>query len=294
MSSPNGSILGSQYNDAQDALLTISALANESDRPCGSGSMSASIYDTAWLAMISQDIDGETCWTFPECFQYLLETQLESGGWVSYASQVDGILNTMGALLAMLKHSTASSPSPRSPVPWNSELRISKAKENLSSQLQHWDVDICDHVGFEYLVPALMTMLEKYGISFSFPGKKLLLELNQMKMAKFTPELFYGSSQTTALHSLEAFVGKVDFNRIAHQKRFGSIMASPASTAAYLMGCSAWDQEAESYLRSVITGGAGRGGGGVACAFPTTIFEVTWVRKLLCLYFPVIILTYMV
>ncbi|RDL34572.1 uncharacterized protein BP5553_07700 [Venustampulla echinocandica] len=281
MSSSNYSILGSQYNDAQDALLTISALANESNRPCGSGSMSPSIYDTAWLAMISQDIDGETCWTFPECFQYLLETQLESGGWVSYASQVDGILNTMGALLALLKHSTTLSPSPRSPAPWNSELRISNAKQNLQSQLQQWDVDVCDHVGFEYLVPALMTMLECYDISFSFPGKELLLELNQMKMAKFRPELFYGSLQTTALHSLEAFIGKIDFDRIGHQKCLGSIMASPASTAAYLMGCSTWDQEAESYLRSVITGGTGRGNGGVACAFPTTIFEVTWVLSAL-------------
>lgn len=54
-------------------------------------------------------------------------------------------------------------------------------------------------------------------------------------------------------------------------------MASPASTAAYLIHASTWDEEAERYVRKVIVEGQGNGVGGVPSVFPTTIFEMTWV-----------------
>ncbi|KAF7904155.1 hypothetical protein EAF00_001489 [Botryotinia globosa] len=72
-------------------------------------------------------------------------------------------------------------------------------------------------------------------------------------MAKFHPEVLYRPTKTTLLHSLEAFIGKIDFDRIVHHKIHGHFMASPSSTAAYLMNCSVWDQETEVYLRSAIT-----------------------------------------
>lgn len=55
-------------------------------------------------------------------------------------------------------------------------------------------------------------------------------------------------------------------------------MASPASTAAYPIHSSTWDDEAESYLRTVIAEGAGEGRGGVPSTYPTPTFESTWVR----------------
>lgn len=44
------------------------------------------------------------------------------------------------------------------------------------------------------------------------------------------------------------------------------------------MGLKTWDDEAEAYLKRVVSIGPGRGSGGVPGAFPTTYFEMTWVR----------------
>lgn len=47
------------------------------------------------------------------------------------------------------------------------------------------------------------------------------------------------------------------------------------------MNSSTWDDEAEAYLRSVIYRDNGLGCGGVPCAWPTSIFELSWVRHVL-------------
>jgi hypothetical protein len=251
----------------------VGALANESFRGCGTGSMSSSIYDTAWVSMVSRTVGSKRYWVFPNALQYVLDTQSSDGGWKSYSSQVDGILNTMAALLAILSHRSLGN----SNLPNDIEARISKAQTSLEGILQAWDVQACDQVGFEILIPALMEMLSEHGMIFDFPGKDVLMDLNKQKLEKFQPQIFYADIQTTALHSIEAFAGKIDFNKISHQLKNGSIMASPSSTASYLINSKEWNNEAESYLRNVITDGAGKGDGSVPCAFPTSFFEFTWV-----------------
>ncbi|KAM3067355.1 hypothetical protein ACMFMG_005288 [Clarireedia jacksonii] len=251
----------------------VAALANESFRGGGTGSMSSSIYDTAWVSMVSRTFGSKRHWVFPNAFQYVLDAQSSDGSWKSYSSQVDGILNTMAALLAMLSHQSLGNLN----LPIDIKARISKAQNSLDGILQAWDVQSCDQVGFEILIPALMEMLAEHGMTFDFPGKNVLMDLNKQKLSKFQPQIFYANIQTTALHSIEAFASKIDFNKISHHLRNGSIMASPSSTASYLINSKDWDNGAESYLRNVITDGAGKGDGSVPCAFPTTFFEFTWV-----------------
>lgn len=55
-------------------------------------------------------------------------------------------------------------------------------------------------------------------------------------------------------------------------------MASPSATAVYLIESSTWDDEAEAYLRTVFEHGAGQGDGGFPSAFPSEMFELSWVR----------------
>lgn len=43
------------------------------------------------------------------------------------------------------------------------------------------------------------------------------------------------------------------------------------------MNVTVWDDEAEAYLRHVIDHAAGKGNGGVSSAYPSTIFEYSWV-----------------
>ena len=57
---------------------------------------------------------------------------------------------------------------------------------------------------------------------------------------------------------------------------FDSMMASPSSTAAYLMHSSPWHDGAETYFRRAMSSGAGKGNGGIPSAFPSSIFELTW------------------
>jgi aphidicolan-16beta-ol synthase/syn-copalyl-diphosphate synthase len=268
--------------------------------------MSPVVYDTAWLAMLSRvGPDGSgPFWVFPECFQYILDTQsldpetgYYAGGWPSYDCPVDGIINTMAALLALLKHYRAKDTLRDATLPPNIWMRIENARDSLQAQLQDWDVQSSDRVGYDLLIPALLAMLEERpqqgespgqrtrpaqsncSFTFTFKGRAALMALHDANMAVFQPEWLYQKQQWTGLHSLEAFIGRIDFDKVRHHLTDESgMMGSPSSTSAYLMNCSTWDDRAENYLRMVVTESAGRGSGGVPCVFPTTTLEIAWVR----------------
>ena len=55
-------------------------------------------------------------------------------------------------------------------------------------------------------------------------------------------------------------------SKLKHHMVGGSMMASPAATASYLMKSQTWDDEAEAYLRLAIECGDGKGIGGVPSA----------------------------
>ncbi|KAK8103054.1 hypothetical protein PG984_016200 [Apiospora sp. TS-2023a] len=248
----------------------------------GLGSMTAAAYDTAWVSMVTKTVNGEKQWLFPECFGYILSAQSEEGGWwIGSDAQIDGILNTASSLLALKRHQTQ--PLQLRHDSSDMETRVQKATRSLRAQLTTWDVSSTDHVGFEIIVPAMLTFLEQEDpmLVFDFASKRELMAINQKKLSRFRPEFLYGPRRFTALHSLEAFIGKLDFDRVQHHKVHGSMLGSPSSTAAYLMHVSNWDEESESYLRHVIKYAAGRGSGGVPSAFPSTHFEITWMLSTL-------------
>ncbi|MCJ1245726.1 hypothetical protein MMC30_002930 [Trapelia coarctata] len=272
--------------DVGNTLLTeASALFERLATDCGYGkpfgSFSVSIYDSAWASMVIKDVDGNRQWLFPESFQLLLDSQLKEGGWQEYGSGIDGILNTMASLLAIVKHRKEPSCKGCPPLPCHTNARISRGISWLEHKLQSWDVDASDHVGFEILIPSLLDLLRREEIPIDFPGSEKLASLNLKKLARFNPDILYGPVGTTLVHSLEAFVGKIDFDKVRHHLVDGSMMGSPASTAAYLIHASSWDTTAEKYLRSVLQHGQGNGSGGFPSAFPTTNFELTWVLSTL-------------
>ena len=276
-----GQLIVNLWEDDREVLLIVQNLVNESIRSCDIGFMFTAIYDTAWVATVSRTTALGTYWLFPDCFQHLLDHQSVEGGWTSYTSQVDGILSTLAVLLALVKYNSVKNQHSDSTLSSNIGIRIVKAATSLQTQLQDWDVNVCDQVGFEILVSALLTMLDSHGFISSFPGRQSLMNLNEKRLAKFSPEMLYGPLQVTHLHSLEAFVGTIDFDRVSHHKTVhDSMMTSPSSTAVHLMNRSVWDHDAEVYLRTVITEGVGKSNDSVPCAFPITVFELTWVRNI--------------
>jgi hypothetical protein len=241
------------------------------------GSMSPSIYDTAWVSMILKENGGSRHWLFPDTFQYVLDHQEPDGGWKTYADSVDGILNTTAALLSLLKHREEDNEVESNRKELLDE-RISRATSWLRASLKSWNVRDCNNVGFEILVPALLKQLGRYGIKFVVADWEYLEGLNQEKLAKFHESMVYGPVQTTIIHSLEAFVDQIDFDRVSHHLINGSLMGSPSATAAYMINSTRWDDEAERYLRRVAERASG------SCfpsAYPTSIFETSWILSTL-------------
>nr|UOW59923.1 SonA [Paraconiothyrium archidendri] len=269
-------------NFAEDAKALLRKTFSNYDEHHGLGAMSVAAYDTAWVSLVTKTIDGRKQWLFPESFQHLLATQSHQGGWaLDSGAQIDGILNTAGPLLALKRY--VAEPLQ---LQHNAQVlagRIEKATVSLRSQLADWDVSTTNHVGFEIIVPAMLDLLEKEDPSlvFDFEAKETLLKIYNAKMSRFRPEALYGPTRLTALHSLESFIGKIDFDKVKHHKVRGSLMGSPSSTAAYLLNASQWDDESEAYLRHVIQFAAGQSSGGVPSAFPSTHFECTWILSTL-------------
>ncbi|KAI1127673.1 hypothetical protein F5Y10DRAFT_191325 [Nemania abortiva] len=239
----------------------------------GFGLMSSSIYDTAWVSMIPSPAH-ESGWAFPECFEFILATQLSTGAWPSCPSIPDGILNTAASLLSLKRH-------------WNLTpnddwaLRRVNAERELKSMLEAWDVLATNQAGYEPLVFKHICLLRDEGIDLQLSAWDTLSTLYDLNLNQLPIPLSY-NEPTTLLHPLEVFIGSIDFDKIRHlREEDGSILGSPASTAVYLICSSVWDCESESYLRTALRGGTGQENGSVPSAWPTTVLETSSVITVL-------------
>ncbi|TLS21077.1 uncharacterized protein PpBr36_10643 [Pyricularia pennisetigena] len=263
-------------SSAKDVIRRLSSISHER---YSFSTASCEPYNTAWVAMVTKQIDGQKQWLFPECFYNLVKTQAEDGSWAYHPqSKTTGVLGTAAALLALLKH--LKEPLQIYDVSADEiRKRIVLATKSLKYQLQNWDdAQRTNHIGVEIITPSLLTYLEQEdpNIKFQFPAQAALQNMYDAKMACFKPEYLYERKVSTAAHSLEAFIGKIDFDRVSGHLWQGSMMASPSSTAVYLIYASVWDDEAEGFLRHVVKAGSGHGDGGVPGTFPTSYFEYSW------------------
>ena len=245
------------------------------DQTYGVGTINWNIYDTAWISMVKREIEGAVVWTFPEAFHALLRLQGPDGSWSHTPSELDSITCTLTALLALQKHAN----DPNEPHT-DLKSRITKAEVFLQTALKNLDNLLATSilpVGIELWLPALLVQLEQHGLKVNFGKREFLAEAQTQKLLKLDFEAIVNGPQSSALHSLEAFIGRIDFTRLSHQKMLGSMFASPSATAAYLIDRSGWDEEAESYIWHAVRNGAGNGSGLVGGVFPTTVFEWSWV-----------------
>jgi hypothetical protein len=260
----------------EEAWGLVHLLASQSKTKDGYGTMTPAAYDTAWVAMTEKkDKDGNLTPLFPEAYSYLEKTQSKDGSWAAETSDTDGIVNTLAALLALKKQERRRSDELR-----DNQSRCQAAELALRRMLDGWDPESSDRVGMELLVPNLLRLLESEGIAFDFPSRKALMHLNNIKVARLGSTLA-NSTQSTLVHTLEAFVGTLDFDIVKqHKMPNGSMLASPSSTAAYLMNATQWDDDAEAYLRMVSQHQSELGQkGGFPSAYPSTIFETSWVSS---------------
>ena len=229
------------------------------------------VYDTAWISMLAKpNDDGTSEWVFPDSFQFLLDLQQVNGGWPTCGSKIDQILGNLAAVLALKSH--VNNPG-LCQAGWVSTLesRLSGGVAFLQNEIRDWEPEACAHVGFELLVPAHLSMLEREEINLRFPAYQSLMALNRGSLAGLELDALYGQENSPLLYLLEAFIGLADFDKLRHHKVHGGMMNSPSATAAYLMGLQGWDDESELYLRNAIL--ATRTLGGVPNVFPCVSFE---------------------
>ncbi|KAH7081738.1 Ent-kaur-16-ene synthase [Paraphoma chrysanthemicola] len=250
----------------------------------GFSTTSRQIYDTAWVAMICKKVRGETRWLFPESFRYLLDMQAEDGSWGRHPrSKTVGILDTAAATLALLRHFNGPLDM-QDTMTVDLEQRIKRGLESLQTQLLTWDDLLStNHIGVELIVPAMLDYLrnEDEILKFELDSQSTLMQMHRAKLTRFQPESLYKMKPSSALHNLEALIGKIDFDRLEHHLFNGSMLASPSSTAAFLMSASSWNDEAEAYPRHVFVAGTGGGSGGFPGTYPTTYFEFNWMLSTL-------------
>jgi hypothetical protein len=260
----------------EEAWGLVHSLASQCNAPHGFGTMSPAAYDTAWVAMVEKKgEDGTSKPLFPEAFDYLEKTQSEDGSWAAETSDTDGIVNTLAALLAFKRRGCHLVDALA-----DNQRRCLAAEAALRRMFAGWDSESSDRVGLEVLVPNLLRLLKSEGIVFDFPSRDSLMASNAAKVARLGPVLT-SPKQTTLIHTLEAFVGTLDFDQVKqHKMPNGSMLASPSSTAAYLMNATEWDDDAEAYLRMVFRQQSAMGhAGGFPSAYPSTIFETSWVSE---------------
>lgn len=251
-------------------LLQVSKLLEEYVLRRGVCSMSGSIYDTAWVSMVSKTVDGEQTWVFPSSFECICDAQAETGGWEG-GDSIDEIVNTLACLLSLKQHQKVDTEDPQ-----EMKDRIDKATEFLTTRMALWDISTTEHSAFDILIPSMLDLLEREGVQLRFPDSEKLRKRYQTQMSKINLSVLY-RSPSAILHSLESFIGTIDFDKVAHHLRDGSMMASPSSTAAYLMNVSKWDENAERYLRDAVENGSRIAEGMVTNVFPISTFEFAWV-----------------
>ncbi|KAJ5732135.1 hypothetical protein N7493_003616 [Penicillium malachiteum] len=244
------------------------------------GTVVSSIYDTAWISMVSKKSSAYD-WAFPECFEFLCREQAEDGGWGNPISLVERITCTFVSLLAIKTHLRPPSISQEERV--KLQRCADSAADFIRANLPTWNLDSLDTtlpMAMELWFPIVVARLEAEDVVFDIPGLDHLMQMREEKLSRFPVEILYqkhGLIQPSPLFTLEGFIGRVDFDRLSHQKVLGSMFTSPASTAVYLMECSEWDIDAEEYLRHAIEQSIIKNNRSVPTIFPTSIFDIDWV-----------------
>ena len=260
----------------------LRTLAKEFEQGHGVGSLSCSVYDTAWISCVSKAADnGSREWLFPSSFLAIIDSQHPDGGWHwpphgNNESEDDTILSSLASLFAITEHIKH----PYQLIDWHNGLedRLRRGRDFITKNMMTLASRPDHNVGFEVLVPALLNLLEKEDIKFYFPGRETLLRRRETKLSKARINQL-NRVPSTLLHSLEALFGDsdFDFDSLRGNLVHGSMMASPSATAAYLMRSTIWDDSAEAYLYLSVSHGAGHGSGRVPSAFPSSNFELIWV-----------------
>jgi halimadienyl-diphosphate synthase len=230
----------------------------------GSGLITASAYDTAWVArLVEQDKHlGEAA------LEWLSSHQLSDGSWGTKdpTCYYDRVICTLSAMTTLARFGRRSQD--RKAIT-NGQIALGELTSNATRRLMTNPASAT--VGFEMLAPALVGEAEELGI-LNQQGNRILGRLQQLrklKLSKLGDKMIDRS--ITAAFSVEMVgddLSRLDIDNLPEAN--GSIAYSPAATAFFLLHVAPGDPAAMAYLNQVQIGGA------FPYVGPADVFECAW------------------
>ncbi|GMI82367.1 terpene synthase 04, GERANYLLINALOOL SYNTHASE, TERPENE SYNTHASE 4 [Hibiscus trionum] len=218
--------------------------------------VSASAYDTAWLAMVPLDSD-RTCARFKECLEWVANNQTTEGYW-GECPAIDSLPATLACLIALHRWNVGANHVKRGLnfLQENAEKILGKTYD----ELPRW---------FTIVFPGMIELARKAGIELAFPSQLdgLLSDIFRKRQSLLdNEELVVGNQYYPPLLSyLEALPSWYDVSEEEISMNLsgdGSLFQSPAATARAFMATG--NQQTLSYLQMVV----GRCANGVPPTFP--------------------------
>ncbi|KAL3517580.1 hypothetical protein ACH5RR_020169 [Cinchona calisaya] len=226
------------------------------------GEISISAYDTAWVALVEDVINGSGYPQFPTSLEWISNNQLPDGSWgdKNIFKAHDRIINTLGCVVALKT--------------WN--MHPDKSEKGLlfiRDNIHKLEDESAEHmpVGFEVAFPSLIEIAKKLSIDIP-EDSAILQEIYARRNLKLTriPKDIMHTVPTTLLHSLEG-MPDLDWQRLLSLKcEDGSFLFSPSSTAFALMQTK--DADCLRYLTKTVQ----KFNGGVPNVYPVDLFEHIW------------------
>ena len=227
----------------------------------GSGYMSPSAYDTAWLARLGE-MEPELS---ERALDWLRENQLPDGSWgmpeFEYAH--DRLICTLSAILALTRHGENGDHS-----------RVERAHGTLQGWIERLPDDPAgETIGFEMIVPTLLDEGRELNI-IEVDDATILHTLAAQRTQKVTslPSYMINRNVTVAFSSeMVGLDAQILLDKDNLQEANGSVAYSPAATAFFALHVDQGNDAALAYLHDISEDGSAPNNG------PIDVFEVAWV-----------------
>ena len=247
-------------------MMNVEAEIHNLLKEVGPGQMSNNAYDTSWVARMG-DLDRNLS---NHAMGWLSENQLEDGSWGAKDTFYyhDRVICTLGAMIALTQRGRRA----QDKVQIENGLRAlewitSGATRGLAADPNGATV------GFEMIVPTLVTEAEKLGI-IKQQGERILGRLQRFrthKLSKLSGKKINKYITPAFSSEMVGVEGKALLDIDNLQESNGSIGNSPSATAFFAMHLKPNDLPALEYIRKWVDED-----GGVPNVAPFDIFEPAW------------------
>uniref|UniRef100_A0A0E0M6Y2 Terpene synthase N-terminal domain-containing protein n=1 Tax=Oryza punctata TaxID=4537 RepID=A0A0E0M6Y2_ORYPU len=237
-------------------------------RSMGEGEISVSAYDTAWLALVSTNLQqdgGNIEPLYQSSLDWIIRNQHPDGSWGDDAFFFfhDRVISTLACVVALTTWNICSDKCKRG---------LSFIRENawrLAQEEDDWML-----IGFEITFPALLEMAKVMGLDIPYdePSFQAIHAKRNIKLARIPTDAMH-AVPTSLLYSIEGMTKTdLDWERLLQFRcSDGSFHSSPAATAYALM------QTGNGKCREFLDGIVSKFNGGAPCVYPVDLFERLWV-----------------